>query len=132
MSDKEKKITKAEIYGIVGKVFSGEVALADVSEDMAKAVVERMVKDIDQTKNSTSKKETANDKLNKEIQKVILETLEGRELVYADFVKEVQSKFADTELSAQKITANVKLVENLVKKELKGKGKEKKLYIWLA
>ena len=132
MSDKEKKITKAEIYGIIGKVFSGEVALADVSEDMAKAVVERMVKDIDQTKNSTSKKETANDKLNKEIQKVILETLEGRELVYADFVKEVQSKFADTELSAQKITANVKLVENLVKKELKGKGKEKKLYIWLA
>lgn len=132
MSDKEKKITKAEIYGIVGKVFSGEVALADVSEDMAKAVVERMVKDIDQTKNSTSKKETANDKLNKEIQKVILETLEGRELVYADFVKEVQGKFADTELSAQKITANVKLVENLVKKELKGKGKEKKLYIWLA
>lgn len=132
MSDKEKKITKAEIYSIVGKVFSGEVALADVSEDMAKAVVERMVKDIDQTKNSTSKKETANDKLNKEIQKVILETLEGRELVYADFVKEVQGKFADTELSAQKITANVKLVENLVKKELKGKGKEKKLYIWLA
>lgn len=132
MSDKEKKITKAEIYGIVGKVFSGEVALADVSEDMAKAVVERMVKDIDQTKTSTSKKETANDKLNKEIQKVILETLEGRELVYADFVKEVQGKFADTELSAQKITANVKLVENLVKKELKGKGKEKKLYIWLA
>lgn len=132
MSDKEKKITKAEIYGIIGKVFSGEVALADVSEDMAKAVVERMVKDIDQTKNSTSKKETANDKLNKEIQKVILETLEGRELVYADFVKEVQGKFADTELSAQKITANVKLVENLVKKELKGKGKEKKLYIWLA
>lgn len=132
MSDKEKKITKAEIYGIVGKVFSGEVALADVSEDMAKAVVERMVKDIDQTKTSTSKKETANDKLNKEIQKVILETLEGRELVYADFVKEVQGKFTDTELSAQKITANVKLVENLVKKELKGKGKEKKLYIWLA
>ena len=132
MSDKEKKITKAEIYGIVGKVFSGEVALADVSEDMAKAVVDRMVKDIDQTKTSTSKKETANDKLNKEIQKVILDTLEGRKLVYADFVKEVQGKFADTELSAQKITANVKLIESLVKKELEGKGKEKKLYIWLA
>lgn len=132
MSDKTNKYTKAEVYAQIKAIVEGKAEVATLGDEMVKAIVERMDKDIESaTKKSTSKKPTANDKLNGDIQTAILEVVADGDVVYSEFVKAVQGKFADVELSAQKITANVTKLKNAgkVATEEKGKGKEKKLYI---
>lgn len=127
----EKKITKKEVYGVVVDVFNGKVSVDEVSADMVSAILDRMSKDIELASKSGVKKETDNDRLNKDIQNTILSTLEGQgTMVYADLVKEVQAVYEG--VSAQKVTANVTKIKDLVEKFEDGKGKAKKLYIKLA
>ena len=126
-------ITKATIYATVKALVNGENP--EISEELKTAILERMDKDIEQaSKKSTSKTETENDRLNAKIREVILEVLADGALIYGDFIKTVQAEFAETEVSAQKITANVtKLKEQgAISKYEDGKGKNKKLYITLA
>lgn len=125
-------ITKATIYATVKALVNGENP--EISDELKSAILERMDKDIEQaSKKSTSKTETENDKFNAEIREKILEVLQNGAMVYGDFIKAVQAEF-DTEVTAQKITANVtklKATSSVTKYE-DGKGKNKKLYIALA
>ncbi len=126
----KKEITKVTIYTTIKALVNGENP--EISEELKAEIIARMDKDIEQaSKKSTSKTETENDKLNAKIREVILATLADGDMVYGDFVKAVQAKF-ETEVTPQKITANVtKLKGDIVKYE-DGKGKNKKLYIKLA
>ncbi len=122
-------ITKAEIYSAIKNIVANGTT-EGVDNAMLDAILERMDKDIDATKKSSTKKETDNDRLNKEIQEFIITTLtEQGTMVYADFVKTVQGAY---DVSPQKITANVTKIKSLVDKFEDGKGKNKKLYIRLA
>lgn len=127
-------IKKVDIYSAVKDIIK-KGNTEGVSAELLKAITERMDKDIEQAtkKASGSKKETENDKLNANIRKAIVDILtEKGEMVYADLVKTVQGKFADVEISPQKVTANVTKLKDSVSKTEKGKGKEKKLYISLV
>lgn len=132
MSEKnEKKLTKKEIYEIVTNVFEGKVQVADISADTVSEVLARMSKDTELASKVGTKKETENDRLNKDIQDTIVATLtEKGTMVYADLVKEVQAVYEG--VSAQKVTANVTKIKDLVEKFEDGKGKAKKLYIKLV
>lgn len=132
MSEKnEKKLTKKEIYEIVTNVFEGKVQVADISADTVSEVLARMSKDTELASKVGTKKETENDRLNKDIQNTIVATLtEKGTMVYADLVKEVQAVYEG--VSAQKVTANVTKIKDLVEKFEDGKGKAKKLYIKLV
>ena len=129
----EKKLTKKEIYEIVTNVFEGKVQVADISADTVAEVIARMEKDTELTSKTGTKKETENDRLNKSIQDTIVATLTNNgTMVYADLVKVVQKAYPDTEVSPQKVTANVTKIKDLVEKFEDGKGKNKKLYIKLV
>lgn len=123
-------ITKATIYATIKALVNGENP--EISEELKAEIIARMDKDIEQaSKKSTSKTETENDKLNAKIREVILDTLANGAMVYGDFVKAVQAEF-ETEVTAQKITANVTKLKGDIEKYEDGKGKNKKLYIKLA
>ena len=131
MSDTNNKITKKEVYATIVKVFNGELTLEQVEKPMYDAILARMAKDIEVASKVGTKKETENDRLNKDIQNTIIATLtEKGTMAYADLVKEVQAVYEG--VSAQKVTANVTKVKDLVNKFEDGKGKDKKLYIKLV
>lgn len=124
-----EKLTKKEIYATLIELVKAQ------GEDYANAteIIERLNKDIELASKSATKKETENDRFNKDIQDTILAVLADGAMTYADFIKAVQGKY-DVEVTAQKITANVTKVkaQGLVEKYEDGKGKNKKLYIRLA
>jgi len=121
------KLTKKEIYATLINLVKAQ------GEDYANAteIIERLNKDIELASKSATKKETENDKLNKDIQDTILAVLENGAMTYSDFIKAVQGRYTE-EISPQKITANVTKVKDLVEKYEDGKGKNKKLYIKLV
>jgi len=130
----KNEITKAQVYATVKEIIE-KGTTEGVSEEMLTAITTRMDKDIEQAskKSSGNKKPTENDILNGNIQNKIIAILsENGTMVYADFVKAVQSEFPDLEISAQKVTANVTKLKDTVVKYEDGKGKSKKLYIKLA
>lgn len=130
MSD-TNKITKKDVYATIVKVFNSELTLEQVEKPMYDAILVRMAKDIELASKVGTKKETENDRLNKDIQDTIVATLtEKGTMVYADLVKEVQAVYEG--VSAQKVTANVTKIKDLVEKFEDGKGKSKKLYIKLV
>ena len=121
------ELTKKEIYATLIELVKAQ------GEDYANAdeIINRLNKDIELASKSATKKETENDRLNKDIQDTIVTTLtEKGTMVYADLVKEVQAVYEG--VSAQKVTANVTKIKDLVEKFEDGKGKAKKLYIKLA
>jgi hypothetical protein len=122
-----EKLTKKEIYATLIELVKAQ------GKDYANAteIIDRLEKDIELASKSATKKETDNDKFNKEIQGTILEVLKDGAMTYADFVKAVQGKYM-VEVTPQKITANVTKVKTLIEKYEDGKGKNKKLYIRLA
>ena len=122
-------ITKKEIYATIKAIVNGEDIT--VNDELKQAIFDRMDKDIELASKSATKKETENDKLNKDIQDTILTVLENGAMTYNDFIKAVQGRYTE-EISPQKITANVTKVKDLVEKYEDGKGKNKKLYIKLA
>jgi len=124
------KITKKDIYTTIKALVNGENP--EISEELKAEIIARMDKDIEQaSKKSTSKTETENDKFNAQIREKILEVLADGAMTYGEFVKAVQAQF-ETEVSPQKITANVTKLKDSVTKYEDGKGKNKKLYIKLV
>lgn len=126
--------TKVEIYSAIKNIVSN-VDVEGIDNAIIDAILERMDKDIElaSKKSGTSKAQAEKDKANATIQDGIVEILtQNGEMVYKDFIKAVQGKFADLDLSPQKITANVTKLGDVVTKYEKGKGKEKKLYIALV
>lgn len=127
-------ITKVEIYSAIKNIVTNGT-IEGVDNAIIDAILERMDKDIElaSKKSGTSKAQAEKDKANATIQDGIVEILtQNGEMVYKDFIKAVQGKFADLDLSPQKITANVTKLGDVVDKYEKGKGKEKKLYIALV
>lgn len=124
------KITKKDIYTTIKALVNGENP--EISEELKAEIIARMDKDIEQaSKKSTSKTETENDKFNAQIREKILEVLADGAMTYGEFIKAVQAQF-ETEVSPQKITANVTKLKDSVTKYEDGKGKNKKLYIKLV
>ena len=127
-------ITKVEIYSTIKNIVTNGT-IEGVDNAIIDAILERMDKDIElaSKKSGTSKAQAEKDKANATIQDGIVEILtQNGEMVYKDFIKAVQGKFTDLDLSPQKITANVTKLGDVVDKYEKGKGKEKKLYITLV
>ena len=128
-------ITKTTIYNTIIDVFT-KGSTEGVSDELITAVLDRMDKDIElasKKSSSSSKAQAEKDAKNEAIQDAIYDVLtENGEMVYKDFIKAVQTKFANDDLSPQKITANVTKLKDDITKYEKGKGKEKKLYINLA
>lgn len=121
-----EKLTKKEIYATLIELVKAQ------GENYANAteIIERLNKDIELASKSSTKKETDNDRLNQAIQDTILQVLADGAMVYGEFVKVVQAQYEG--ISAQKVTANVTKIKDLVEKYEDGKGKNKKLYIKLA
>lgn len=128
-------ITKTTIYSTIINVFE-KGSTEGVSDELIAAVLDRMDKDIElasKKSSSSSKAQQEKDAKNEAIQDAIYNVLtENGEMVYKDFIKAVQTKFANDDLSPQKITANVTKLKDDITKYEKGKGKEKKLYINLV